>query len=498
MLKCCPALGRGAVRQLNSTSLLQVRRCYSPQHCAVIPWRLGQGGQQRRRAVQELGSQQQQQHLRFVAAVGEIAPSSTWAGSVRPVPVSGSSSDSVTSLVNDFTSPALAAALLDREATLRECNAVLQKLAAVVAPDNEVDASIIEQRAEAFGKLHLLLAPYAADNHKPYEDETKTFSDKKPLDAQACADLRQRLHRIPRQVKNPTVKRASVLIPLCNVDGEASVLLTTRSQGVTHHKGEVCFPGGMADSQDTSIFDTALRETQEEIGLDPSCVEILGVLRCDWTRVEAITGTAVTPVVGFLGDLDGVEFNINQDEVWRAERRGSGKEQKRLHSCVPMLCDCAFFVFCGAHTLLPTPVLLDACAFFVPGRHMVHRAFSQIVRRGAMDYSRRGRPCFHRRPGSHLGADSVRAAAVYAQSAERAELITRSGINFYTSELRPARTRTDKHHASSALVLSPHHNRCLLKNCRLDRVCEYCIWFEASHSTLPAASQPAASTTLEC
>eukprot|EP00750_Incisomonas_marina_P022160 INCI489.1.p2 GENE.INCI489.1~~INCI489.1.p2 ORF type:complete len:182 (-),score=27.32 INCI489.1:677-1222(-) len=173
MMNGWPVLGRGVVRQLISSGVSQVRRCHYSQHCVSIPWRLGHGQQKPGRAVQEIVSQQ---HSRFVAAVGEIAPSSAGAGGVRPVPVCGSSSDSVTSLVNDFTSPALAAALLDREATLRECNAVLQKLA---LSDNEADASIMEQRAEALEKLHLLLGPYAADNHKPYEDETRTFSDKK-------------------------------------------------------------------------------------------------------------------------------------------------------------------------------------------------------------------------------------------------------------------------------------------------------------------------------
>jgi hypothetical protein len=100
---------------------------------------------------------------------------------------------------------------------------------------------------------------------------------------------------------------------------------------------QVCFPGGMADRTDRSIVDTALRETHEEIGLVATATDVLGVLRCDWTQVEAITGTPVTPVVGFVGDLEALELRLNPDEVGgECGRRGRGGPQQREQERVCM------------------------------------------------------------------------------------------------------------------------------------------------------------------
>ncbi|CAM9987122.1 unnamed protein product, partial [Hapterophycus canaliculatus] len=118
--------------------------------------------------------------------------------------------------------------------------------------------------------------------------------------------------------------RASVVIPLCNVDGVASVLFTKRSSTMRAHKNEVCFPGGKVDiGQDQHIIQTALREMGEEIGIRESSVrwrervrvDVLGVLRCDWAEVASLIGVAVTPVVGFLGNLSREQINPNPDEV---------------------------------------------------------------------------------------------------------------------------------------------------------------------------------------
>jgi 8-oxo-dGTP pyrophosphatase MutT (NUDIX family) len=95
---------------------------------------------------------------------------------------------------------------------------------------------------------------------------------------------------------------AAVLIPLFhqNTDEEKShiwhVLLTRRTNTVAEHQGQVAFPGGSADPTDSSLETTALREAQEEIGLDPSQVRILGKMNRVWT----ITNYLVTPVVGVI------------------------------------------------------------------------------------------------------------------------------------------------------------------------------------------------------
>lgn len=127
--------------------------------------------------------------------------------------------------------------------------------------------------------------------------------------------IRKRLTRLPRQLTKAYTQRASVVIPLCLFDGEPSVLFTVRSLTVGKHKGEVCFPGGMVDATDTSIQATCLREMQEEVGLAPEGVQVLGVLRCDWSSVTSITGVAVTPVVGFLGEMSGRALVLNEAEV---------------------------------------------------------------------------------------------------------------------------------------------------------------------------------------
>ncbi len=71
---------------------------------------------------------------------------------------------------------------------------------------------------------------------------------------------------------------AAVLLPLLNKDDELNILLTRRTQMVKAHKGQVSFPGGVRDAADESLLSTALREAQEEIGLQPKDVEILGSL----------------------------------------------------------------------------------------------------------------------------------------------------------------------------------------------------------------------------
>jgi nudix motif 8 len=71
----------------------------------------------------------------------------------------------------------------------------------------------------------------------------------------------------------------------------------------------------MVDEDDSQIIDTSIREMEEEIGVSADSVDILGVLRCDWTEVSSLTGVSVTPVVGFIGDYEKLNFKINRDEV---------------------------------------------------------------------------------------------------------------------------------------------------------------------------------------
>ncbi len=89
------------------------------------------------------------------------------------------------------------------------------------------------------------------------------------------------------------LRAAGVLVPVLCGGGAPRVILTKRSSALKHHPGQVAFPGGKQDAGDPDITATALREAQEEIGLDPANVETLGFL----PRHETVTGFDVTPVL---------------------------------------------------------------------------------------------------------------------------------------------------------------------------------------------------------
>ena len=90
--------------------------------------------------------------------------------------------------------------------------------------------------------------------------------------------------------------RAAVLVPLLAVGGDVHLLYTRRAASLPHHQGEIAFPGGTHDPErDESPVATALREADEEIGLHPSDVRVLGAL----DDIETMTSRfLITPVVG--------------------------------------------------------------------------------------------------------------------------------------------------------------------------------------------------------
>ena len=87
---------------------------------------------------------------------------------------------------------------------------------------------------------------------------------------------------------------AGVLVPLCVVNGEIRVVLAHRTERVPHHKGQICFPGGSRDPKDNNLYETALREAQEELGIRPGDVEFLGAM----APVLTVTGFFIQPFVG--------------------------------------------------------------------------------------------------------------------------------------------------------------------------------------------------------
>lgn len=101
------------------------------------------------------------------------------------------------------------------------------------------------------------------------------------------------------------LKPAAVLIPLIDHKDGMTVLLTKRAQHLKTHSGQVSFPGGRCDPEDADAMATALRETEEEVGIDRSHIEVLGGME----DYETITGYVITPIVAILQP----EFELKVD-----------------------------------------------------------------------------------------------------------------------------------------------------------------------------------------
>ena len=92
------------------------------------------------------------------------------------------------------------------------------------------------------------------------------------------------------------LKCAAVLVPLVKYDGEWHLLFTRRTERVESHKGQVSFPGGACDEGETTPEQTALREADEEIGMNPQDVTVLGRL----TQMVTVSSFRVSPIVGVI------------------------------------------------------------------------------------------------------------------------------------------------------------------------------------------------------
>jgi 8-oxo-dGTP pyrophosphatase MutT (NUDIX family) len=104
-------------------------------------------------------------------------------------------------------------------------------------------------------------------------------------------------------------KQAAVLVPLVARGAQVSVLFTQRAAHLRAHAGQISFPGGQVDAGDASLWDTALRESEEEIGLRPENVTLLGML----PPYATVTGYAVSPVIGWVDPPE--KYTIDRNEV---------------------------------------------------------------------------------------------------------------------------------------------------------------------------------------
>lgn len=120
--------------------------------------------------------------------------------------------------------------------------------------------------------------------------------------------LRQRLEAIGPLAEDNLRGDAAVLIPITD-EAEPRVILTVRATHMNTHAGEVAFPGGKRDVEDRDLIHTVLRESREEIGLDPAQVEIIGVGR----RRRSRFGLQVQPFVGVVDAA--ARFEPNREEL---------------------------------------------------------------------------------------------------------------------------------------------------------------------------------------
>ena len=109
----------------------------------------------------------------------------------------------------------------------------------------------------------------------------------------------------------PSARNASVLVGLFDQNNETHVAFIRRASTLRAHSGEIAFPGGAADVSDVSPIVTALREAQEEIGLDPSRVDVLGIMPPVFT---VVSNFLITPVVAYLPEGPG-KLQLQMSEV---------------------------------------------------------------------------------------------------------------------------------------------------------------------------------------
>jgi len=137
------------------------------------------------------------------------------------------------------------------------------------------------------------------------EDIRKSLnaSPSRPLDTRGDDDLN------PGMAAPEQLTKAAVLVGLVARKNGLTVMLTERADHLSHHPGQISFPGGRVEPHDASFEATALRETSEEIGLDECHIEILGRLDLYNTR----TGFQIIPVVGLI--TPPFELTRDADEV---------------------------------------------------------------------------------------------------------------------------------------------------------------------------------------
>lgn len=133
----------------------------------------------------------------------------------------------------------------------------------------------------------------------------------KPADFEAFKEtLRNNLkNREKRSINFPGYRKAAVMMLFFEKNNRPHVLLQLRTDRVSTHKGQVSMPGGSFDSTDRDLLHTALRETNEETGIDPSLIEVIG----EFDEYISIMGFQVNVFAGALNSK--VEYKACDDET---------------------------------------------------------------------------------------------------------------------------------------------------------------------------------------
>jgi len=141
-----------------------------------------------------------------------------------------------------------------------------------------------------------------ANDYTKYEDRLldrliKFFSEQQSDPGSKIQHPDPHVEEMARLSPEP-FRKASVLIPVIkpSTTSSSQIVLTVRSDDLSSHAGQVSFPGGTREIYDANDIETALRESEEEIGLDPESVEIIGQLG----EIRLPSGFEVTPVIGLI------------------------------------------------------------------------------------------------------------------------------------------------------------------------------------------------------
>jgi len=147
------------------------------------------------------------------------------------------------------------------------------------------------------------------------DDVLKRLNDQHAAEKRRSNEDAEDLRKLKQADRNAWIRGdlplipAAVLVALINRPGGMTVLLTKRTEHLSSHAGQISFPGGRTDDSDRDARHTALRETEEEVGLGPESIEVVGQL----DNYIVGTGYLVTPIIGIIEPP--VDYNAHDHEV---------------------------------------------------------------------------------------------------------------------------------------------------------------------------------------